>query len=107
MPDSQTGLEASANEADSKPATGSAEEPVVECSKKAWVEVELLDYAGGPVADERCELIDADGDKHLGKTTAKGTFRFEGIAEGQCKFTFPGLDTATWKTREANGADSD
>ena len=66
--------------------------------EKTWVEIELVDEEGNPVAGERYAVTLADG-----TTVAQGTLdqngfaRIEGIDPGTCKVTFPRLDKDAWE----------
>jgi len=60
--------------------------------KKEWIEVELLDEDGAPIANEECVVIDPDGEEHPDKTSSKGIIRVDCLTKGQCKIFFPKLD---------------
>jgi type VI secretion system secreted protein VgrG len=65
--------------------------------KDGWVEVELVDEAGKPVAGARYEVTLPDGSVASGTLDAKGLVRIEGFEPGDCKVTFPDLDTEAWE----------
>jgi hypothetical protein len=57
-----------------------------------WIEIELIDDNGDPVANEAYEVELPDGSKRTGKVDGKGRARVDGIlAGGTCKVSFPGL----------------
>lgn len=64
-----------------------------------WIEIELVDEAGDPVADVAYVITAPDGTEHAGRTDGEGTARVSEIASGQCKIRFPELDKDAW----ANG----
>ncbi len=68
--------------------------------KKSWIEIELKDDDGNPVAGERYRITLPDG-KTLseGTTDEKGFARVSNIDPGTCKVTFPRLDKSTWKKK--------
>lgn len=59
-----------------------------------WVEVQLCDEAGDPVAGERWQILCADGELREGVTDAHGLLRLDGIAPGICRLSWPDRDTA-------------
>ena len=65
--------------------------------KTSWVEVELVDEDGEPVAGEKYEITLPDGRVAKGTTNEKGLVRIEGIDPGSCKVTFPNLDKSAWE----------
>lgn len=68
--------------------------------KPSWIEIELLDKKGEPVAGEPYRVTLPDG-----KTAAEGTLdekgfaRVNGIEPGTCKVTFPNLERQAWKSK--------
>jgi type VI secretion system secreted protein VgrG len=68
--------------------------------KKSWIEIELVDEDGDPVAGERYRVTLTDG-----KTLAEGSLdehgraRVENIDPGNCKITFPNLDGDSWEPK--------
>lgn len=64
---------------------------------KTWVEMELLDMAGEPVAGARYICVLPDGETREGKLDAKGRVRFDQIAPGNCVFVLPDLDRDAWE----------
>ncbi len=66
--------------------------------KKAWVEILVLDDGTPPqpVAGDHYRIELPDGTLLEGKVNAKGKARIEDIDPGQCKVSFPDLDSAAW-----------
>jgi type VI secretion system secreted protein VgrG len=65
-------------------------------AKTHWIEVELLDEAGQPVAGESVQVKLPDGSVSTGTTNDKGLYRVAGIDAGNCEVTFPDLDEKAW-----------
>jgi hypothetical protein len=61
-----------------------------------WIEIELLDDAGVPVADELYLVELPDGTKLTGRTDSAGKARVEGVDPGTAKVSFPDLDKAAY-----------
>lgn len=59
---------------------------------KTWVEIKLVDDAGGPIANEPFVLICPKGIEHTGTTDGSGMARVDGIAQGMCRIAFTELD---------------
>jgi hypothetical protein len=55
----------------------------------SWVEIELKDSEGNPMAGER-RVLD-------GTLDSEGKARVQGVKKGQCKVTFPDLPGDGWK----------
>jgi hypothetical protein len=66
-------------------------------AKTSWVEFELADDEGLPVAFEPYQVELPDGSKLEGKLDGKGQARIEGIDPGSCKISFPSRDAKDWK----------
>jgi type VI secretion system secreted protein VgrG len=68
--------------------------------KTSWVEIELRDEDGAPVAGEAYQITLPDG-KVLatGTLDEKGFARVDGIDPGKCKVTFPNMDGRTWSKK--------
>lgn len=65
--------------------------------KQAWIEIELVDEEGKPVAGEGYSLTLPDGQTvAAGTLDEKGCARLDGIDPGSCKVTFPRLDQKAW-----------
>lgn len=60
--------------------------------EKHYIEIELLDDEGNPVADEAWFVELPDGTKKSGRTDAKGFARIDGVDPGTAKVTFPDMD---------------
>jgi hypothetical protein len=95
------GLEAAGAAADELPASTPAGGTTSACPPSAaWIQIELVDEQGDPVADEPFRLLLPDGSEKLGKTDARGIFRVENIEAGDCTFSFTGLDQDAWSARD-------
>ncbi|OJH38724.1 hypothetical protein BON30_21065 [Cystobacter ferrugineus] len=68
------------------------EEKKEEKKPTAWVEFELVDSEGEPLAGVGYKLTLPDGSTREGKVDAQGRVRVEGIEPGECVVTFPELD---------------
>ncbi len=56
-----------------------------------WITIKLLDEAGQPVAGQPYSVTLPDGKKVDGKLDRQGQARHDGIPEGKCQVSFPGL----------------
>jgi type VI secretion system secreted protein VgrG len=65
--------------------------------RTAWIEIELKDDAGQPVAGEAYQITLPDDTVASGTLDDKGFARVEGIPEGTCKITFTNLDESAWE----------
>jgi hypothetical protein len=63
----------------------------------SWIEIELVDESGKPVASEEYLITTADGKPRSGTLDEKGLARVENIWRGQCKVTFLNLDKDAWE----------
>ncbi len=77
-------------------ATGALNSPN---SEKTWVDIQLLDEDGDPVAGERYTLKLTDGSTREGSLGDDGRVRVNGIDPGTCVVTFPDIDTKEWKRK--------
>jgi hypothetical protein len=68
------------------------EKPAQEPVEQHWIEIELLDDAGKPVAGELYFVELPDGSSLSGRTDAQGRARVEGVDPGTAKVSFPDLD---------------
>lgn len=68
-------------------------------NKTSWIEIELVDEAGQPVAGEAFELKAPDGTIRTGTTDNKGKAMVKGIDPGNCEVTFTNLDKGAWKDK--------
>jgi len=67
--------------------------------KKSWIEINLVDDEGMPVAGERYRVTLPDGSTIAeGTTNEKGFARVNNIDPGSCKVTFPNLDGRAWRS---------
>jgi hypothetical protein len=65
---------------------------VVDEDDSHWVEVELLDEEGEPVAGERCRIVLPNGAERFDHTDRNGLVRVDHTIAGQCTISFPDLD---------------
>jgi hypothetical protein len=61
-----------------------------------WIEIELCDQAGKPMAATRYSIQLPNGATETGKLDKNGRARVERIPGGNCKVTFPDLDGSSW-----------
>jgi predicted RNA-binding protein with TRAM domain len=64
--------------------------------KTDWIEIELVAEDDNPIAGEKYEVTVPDGSVASGTLDGDGFARIEGFETGQCKVSFPYLDTAAW-----------
>jgi hypothetical protein len=74
------------------PPSPAAREKQEEKKPTAWVEFELVDSEGEPLAGVGYRLTLPDGSTREGKVDARGRVRVEGVEPGECSVTFPELD---------------
>jgi len=72
---------------------GAAQQP----EEQHWIEIELLDDEGKPVADERYFVELPDGTSLSGRTDGQGRARVEGVDPGTAKVSFPDLDKKAYE----------
>ncbi len=63
-----------------------------------WIEIELVDEAGQPVAGEPFRVELPDGRVARGSLDELGLARVEGIPSGACRVTFPRRDGEAFET---------
>lgn len=80
-----------------KPMT--AEEAKTKETKLSWIEIELLDNNGDPVAGATYEVKMKDGTVDRGTLNEKGMVRIEDVEEGSCEVTFPEYAPTSWKKK--------
>jgi hypothetical protein len=61
-----------------------------------WIEIELVDDDGKPVADELYFVELPDGSSLTGRTDGEGRARVEGVDPGTAKVSFPDLDKSLY-----------
>jgi hypothetical protein len=66
-----------------------------------FIGIELVDMAGGPVPNEPFVVVLPDGIRYEGRLDGSGRARLVGVAEGDCKISFPMLDEECWEAVEA------
>lgn len=64
----------------------------------SWIEIELHDESGQPVAGEEYEIELPDGSKASGTLDGDGKARVEGFKPGECKVAFPQLEEDAWES---------
>ena len=66
-------------------------------TKKSWIEIDLRDEAGKPMAGETYELVLPDGEVVAsGTLDEKGFARVDGIEPGQAQVHFPNQENDQW-----------
>jgi len=65
--------------------------------KKFWIEIELVDEEGQPMAGEAYEVTVPDGSVQTGSLDDKGFAHIANIDSGNCQVTFPNLDQDAWE----------
>jgi hypothetical protein len=71
-----------------------APRPEPEKPPTAWIELELIDEAGNPMAEEEYRLERTDGIVKEGKLDKDGHARIEDLPEGEHRLSWPKLDRA-------------
>jgi hypothetical protein len=64
--------------------------------EKHWIEIELIDDAGNPVAGELYFVELPDGSTLSGRTDGQGRARVDGVDPGTAKVSFPDLDKSLY-----------
>lgn len=64
--------------------------------EKTWIEVQLVNKKGQPVAGARYRLKITDGSIREGKLDERGSVRVPGIDPGMCEITFLDFDAKEW-----------
>jgi type VI secretion system secreted protein VgrG len=67
--------------------------------KKSWIDIELVDEAGKPMAGEAYQITLPDGSVDSGTLDEKGFAHVKNIDPGSCKITFPNLDKDAWEPK--------
>jgi hypothetical protein len=94
---SPSSLTAAGSGADAAFADQRAGDQVVDCRKKTWVGIELLDNRGKPVPGKAYRIDLPGGQVVEGALDQMGTAGVSGIDPGNCKITFPKLEARSWK----------
>jgi len=68
-----------------------------EAEPTAWIAIELVDDEGNPVPSVDYRIECDDGRVRTGTTNWDGKAREEGLHDGNCKVSFPGLNAPDWK----------
>jgi len=68
-------------------------------TKTSWIEFELVDGDGVPVAFEPYSVQLPDGSTVEGTLDAQGRARVEGIDPGNCKICYPNQDKDDWEPK--------
>lgn len=82
---------------DRTPTNAVPRKPEAEEPTKSWIEIELLDDKGKPVAGEAYKIQLPDGSTVSGSLDANGRARVDGIDPGSCQVTFPNIHQDEWK----------
>lgn len=72
------------------------EEQTSAAEETHWIEIELLDDAGKPVANALYVVEMPDGSALQGRTGANGRARVDGVDPGTAKVSFPDLDKQSY-----------
>lgn len=84
-------LDRSGKAADEQFSTDPTGEVMLPCGlrrKTTWIEIQLLDAAGAPVANRAFQLKLPSGEVRSGTTDSDGLAGFDGIDPGSCELTF-------------------
>lgn len=65
--------------------------------KKSWIEIELVDHHGNPMAGERYKITVPGGATHEGELDEDGRARVDDIDPGKGEVSFPGLHDHYWR----------
>ena len=68
-------------------------------NEKTWIEIQLVDEEGNPIAGERYILKITDGSTREGTLDAEGKTAVRGIDPGTCTLRFPDLDAREYKRK--------
>lgn len=91
-----TSTAAATTPAEDEAAAQAAAEQAPGPEEKHFIEIELVDDEGNPVANERYFVELPDGTSISGSTDAKGYARVDGIDPGTAKVSFPDLDKKSY-----------
>ena len=93
---SQTGQSAQTTPLEDEEAAKAEKEAASQPEEKHWIEIELLDDSGAPVANELYLVEMPDGSKITGRTDASGRARIDDADPGTAKVSFPDLDKSAY-----------
>lgn len=79
------------------------DKPAQEPEEEHWIEIELLDDEGKPLAGERYFVELPDGSSLSGTTDGQGRARVEGVDPGTAKVSFPDLDKKLYQPGGSGG----
>jgi hypothetical protein len=65
--------------------------------ERSWIEVQLMDEEGNPMANEKYELYLPDGSVIKGRLDENGIARVSDVEPGTADIAFPDLDTDSWE----------
>lgn len=65
-------------------------------SPKTFIEIQLVDRQGKPVAGATYRVTLPDGTVRTGALDSQGLVRFDGIDPGECDIEFPNIDGREW-----------
>lgn len=71
----------------------------------AWLELELKDDDGKPLAKEPFIVNPPEGDPIKGKLNKDGFARIENLVPGICRVTFPNIDRRAWEVSSGKEAE--
>ncbi len=72
------------------------EQKVPEKTEKTWIEIELVDDNGEPVAGEKYRIVLPGGTVREGRLDARGRARLDELDPGNCEVSFPDRDGREW-----------
>lgn len=95
---SSSGAETLAEAPPEKPASGGGATSPRRTTPVHWIEINLVDEDGAPVAGEDYRITLPSGDVRTGKLDKNGKAKLDGLAEtGSAKVTFPAIDGREWR----------
>jgi hypothetical protein len=88
---------AHASQVEPRALESAAEQVKVAKELKTWVEMEVVDDDGRPMAGEAFTCMLPDGTIHQGSLDKNGRVRFDAIDPGNCAFSLPSLHGPDWR----------
>jgi hypothetical protein len=82
---------------DPKPVDPIPEDPK-EKDPESYVNIRLVGEDGNPIPNERYKITLPDGTSREGRLDSGGSATVRGRFSGQCKVTFPDLDSSAWES---------